>query len=418
LETSLDLASATIDHLVSITIFLAAILLFINLFSQTNQTALVYEEHRATATKCSDLIDTMLLNPGTPNNWGQSNATPTGFGVQDPEFTEYQLSAFSLMRLAPFGADTVIYNKTSPETLYSQVSQGFGNSLLLSHTDALNYSWAQKLLGINSTYGFQLTLTPVLTVTITENQASSPLRLSLTAMGTGFALSGARVNYVLIRVMLPMAPDQYPSYNETYGVATTDIRGSVNLEFPGVTDGDECYALIAYVHLGGLVGVGYQSRVISTAQYVVPMIGDFADQNVLLAHNFDLNSSGSVGSSLKYSATFVVLTEDYQLRNMTLDSPNTVGTLTSGSENPYISLTIPAYTPGILIVTYENSLGEGGVVVMPWGISSLVYPVTFGGDPRSQEWVSTDIRQVIINHVAYHAKLSLWSYPQNLLVNP
>jgi hypothetical protein len=412
------LASATIDHLVSITIFLAAILLFINLFSQTNQTALVYEEHRATATKCSDLIDTMLLNPGTPNNWGQSNSVPTGFGVQDPEFTEYKLSSFSLMRLAPYGADTVVYNKTSPETLYSQVSMGFGNSLLLSQADSLNYSWAQKLLGLNGTYGFQLTFTPVLTVSITETQASNPLKLSLITMGAGFSLSGATVNYVFIRVNLPQSSDQYPSYNETYGTATTDMQGSATLEFPGVANENECYAIIAYVHLGGLVGVGYQSRATSTNQYVVPMIDNFAEQNVLFAHNYDLNNSGPSGSKLKYSASFVVLTEDYQLRNMTLDSPNTVGNLISGAENPYISLTVPSYTPGILIVTYENSLGEGGIAVMPWGVSALAYSVTFGGNPQSQEWVSTDIRQVIVNHVSYHAKLSLWSYPQNLLVNP
>ena len=97
------MSSVSIDHIVSIIIFLAAILLFVGLFSQTIQTAIIYQQHQAIATKCSDLIDNMLLNPGSPSYWGQSDSAPASFGVQDPEFTEYQLSAFSLMRL---GAST------------------------------------------------------------------------------------------------------------------------------------------------------------------------------------------------------------------------------------------------------------------------------------------------------------------------
>jgi len=47
---------------------------------------------------------------------------------------------------------------------------------------------------------------------------------------------------------------------------------------------------------------------------------------------------------------------------------------------------------------------------MPWGLSSLSCPITFGGEPSSQEWVSTDMRQVTVNGVAYQAKLAIWSY--------
>jgi hypothetical protein len=82
------MAGATIDHIVSTIIFLAAIVLFISLFGQTVQTALIYQQHRSTASKCSDLIDNMLLNPGSPIRWGQTNNAPTGFGLQDPEFTQ------------------------------------------------------------------------------------------------------------------------------------------------------------------------------------------------------------------------------------------------------------------------------------------------------------------------------------------
>jgi len=61
-----------------------------------------------------------------------------------------------------------------------------------------------------------------------------------------------------------------------------------------------------------------------------------------------------------------------------------------------------------LIVTYQSN-NEYGVVLMPWGISSMAFPISFGSNPFEAEWVATDIRQVIVNGIAYQAKLALWS---------
>jgi hypothetical protein len=400
------LAGATIDHLVSITIFLAAILLFVNLFSQTNQTAEIYEQHRAVATKCSDVLDNILLNPGSPSNWSQISGSPKGFGVQDPEFTQYQLSPFSLMRLTSSTADTTVYNMTYP---YSQTNMGFGNSLLMPNAGIVNYSTALKLMGLNNTYGFQLTLTPVITVAIQEIQAANPLKLSLSITGTEFPLAGAAVSYVFVNVTLPTDYQRdYPSFILENGTVIADAQGSVSLEFPEITNQNQTYALIAYAHLSGLVGVGQIERVSANDQYVVPIVEDLAKQKVLIAHNYDLNFSGPTGARLKYNATFVLLAEDFTLREMALNSSEVVGSTTSGVNNP--AVTIPTYTPGILIVTYQKSATEGGVVMMPWGISALGFPVTFGGNPQAQEWVATDLRQVMVNHVSYQAKLALWNY--------
>ena len=46
---------------------------------------------------------------------------------------------------------------------------------------------------------------------------------------------------------------------------------------------------------------------------------------------------------------------------------------------------------------------------MPWGISAMAFPITFGDNPFDREWVATDIRQVIVGNIAYQAKLALWS---------
>jgi hypothetical protein len=409
------LSGISVDHIVSIIIFLAAILLFVSLFGQMVQPAITYQQNRAVATKCSDLLDTMLLNPGSPSNWGQENSAPSGFGVQDPEFTEYQLSAFSLMRLGSATGNLVEYDKT-PNIYYNSITSGFGASLLTPTAQALNYSTALTLLGINNTYGFQLTLTPDIKVTIadiTENQAISPLNLSISAMGTGFPFAGASINYCLIIVTLPPTDAQYPSYTIQNGIVTTDQQGMAYVAPPNVTDTNQVYAFIAYAHLDGIVGVGYFTHdTTTTDQYVVPIVQDMGSQVVALAHNYDLNNSGSAGFSLKYNATFVISTVDYTLSELSLgssSSPGLVGTVTSGVGNPYPTISMPTSTTGILIVTYQASPTEGGVVMMPWGIDSLAFTVTFGGNPQQQEWVATDMRQVTINNVAYQAKLSLWS---------
>jgi len=104
------------------------------------------------------------------------------------------------------------------------------------------------------------------------------------------------------------------------------------------------------------------------------------------------------------------LTEDYTLRQVQLDQQSAVGNLSyaSGSEPDHVSITVPD-NDGILIVTYKNTSGQCGVVLMPWGLGSLAFPLKFGGNPAGQEWVTTDIRQVTVGGIAYQAQLSLWN---------
>ena len=42
------MASAAVDHMISLIIFMSAVLIFIGLFSQTMQTGITYERHRCT----------------------------------------------------------------------------------------------------------------------------------------------------------------------------------------------------------------------------------------------------------------------------------------------------------------------------------------------------------------------------------
>ena len=400
------MVSSTIDHMMATVVFLGALLLFVGLFNQTIQTAILYQRHRHIATKCSDLLDNMMLTPGYPLDWGTSNCTPTGFGLQNPEFTQYRLSPFSLMRLRSSAGDIVYYPKT--DSYYSNITMGHG-FLLVPFSEAINYSTAARLLGINSTYGFQLTITPIVTVLISEVQ-SNPLKLAVDVAGAGFPLANAAISYCLIKVDATGGSGQYPAYTTEYDTALTDDKGSVVLNFSDVDGNVDSYVLIAYAHICGLRGMGYHEHVTSDKQYIIPFIDDFEERRVLIAHSYDVHYFGPPVAALFYNATFVLLTEDFTLREMPLDnSTGKIGKVVYGEGWPYGVVTIPTYNPGILIITYRKSAVECGVVLMPWGISSMAFPVTFGGDPVGKEWVATDIRQVIVNGIAYQAKLALWS---------
>jgi len=401
------MAGSTIDHLVSVTIFLGAILLFISLFNQTLQTAILYQRHRNLATKCSDLLENMLLNPGIPVDWGKSDIAPVGFGLQDPEFTQYRLSPFSLMRLRPSIGEPVYYPGTG--LYYSNITMGFGEYLLVSFTQILNYSTATKLLGVNNTYGFQLTISPIVTVSVKETHSGNPLTLAIDVAGRGFPLSNAVVSYCFLKVV-EKGSQNSPSYSSAFGTVYTDDTGVAVLNFEDV-DATKSYALIVYAHLSGLVGVGYHQRVSADKRYVIPFIESFEDRRVILAHSYDVHYYGPPESAVFFNATFVLLTEDFTLREMPMENATgKIGKVNygKGEKFEYAPVTIPTYNPGILVVTYQSN-NEYGVILMPWGISSMAFPVTFGDDPFGKEWVATDIRQVIVNTIAYQAKLALWS---------
>lgn len=399
------MTGSTIDHLVSVTIFLAAILIFIGLFNQTIQTAILYQRHRYLATKCSDLLDNILLNPGSPTNqtffWGRSNSTPTSFGLQDPEFTQYRLSAFSLMRLSSASGLPVYYPTTG--TYYSNVTMGFGEYMLTPLNEVVNYSLAQKLLGTNNTYGFQLTVTPVISVSMTEAQRN-PLTLAINVTGTGFPLANANVSYGLITVD---PSGSYPAYTLDYGTVLTDNKGSASLNL-GIDATQISYVLVAYAHLSGLTGVGYHEHVTDDSSYVIPFVSDFGQSEILVAHSRDVLGTGDP-AQIAYNATFVLLAEDFTLHEMSMG--NCTGNVNSGAHS-YDTITVPTDNPGILIITYSKNSSGSGVVMMPWGISAMAFPMTFGENligVTSKEWVATDMRQVIVNDIAYQAKLSLWS---------
>jgi hypothetical protein len=407
-ETSM--ASAAVDHMISLTIFMAAILIFIGLFSQTMQTGIAYELHSALSTKTSDLLDTILLNPGLPVNWSQRDDAIIGFGLQNPDFSQYKLSSLSPMRLTSFAQSPVYYPQTG--SYYSNNSVGVGSCLLASSAKSFNYSTVSKMLGINGTYGFQFTLSPTITVSIDKASTGAPLKLSVNAAGTGYPLANAPLSYSLI--LVKQDANNYPSYSIINGAAVTDPAGFTQLSFPGIDGESQSYALIVYSYLSGLKGMGYYVHELSSfTKTIVPLIDSFQNRTITITHGDSVGQPPQAPSYslLSYNASFVLLTEEYNLRQVALDQSSAVGKVfyDSSSGQNYSSVNLPN-NDGILIVTYKGaSAGQYGLVLMPWGLSSLGLPLTFGGNTTGQEWVTTDIRQVTVGSISYQAKLELWN---------
>lgn len=404
------MANANIDHMVSLIIFIAALVLFIGYFSQTIQTAISYQQHNSLSTKTSDLLDAILLNPGLPNDWSKHDITPAGLGLQDPEFSQYKLDSFSVMRLTSNTQSQIYYPRTDAN--YSNLTSGAGSSILTPNSRTLNYTAATKILGINGTYGFQLTLTPTVTVDIQKISTGSPLQFHIDVSGTGLVMANANITYNLL--LVNQDTNQYPSYTLSTGETTTQQDGSVpTLNFAGVNGESRSYTLVVYCYVYGLKGVGYYVHQPDTfTSSVVPLVNSFEGRTVTLAHS---NSIGSPKYSayplLYYNASYMILTEEYTFRRVILDG-NATGQVqdNSGDTEQYASLTMPD-NAGLLIVAYKDaSKTQTGITLAPWGIGAVAYPIKFGGDPVGQSWVTTDLRQVTIGGIAYQAQLCIWSY--------
>ncbi len=402
------MSGTNVDHMVSIIVFLAGMLIFVGLFGQTVATGVSYQQHKGLATRASDLLDNILLNPGNKNNWSQTDWNqptdiPIGFGIQDPEFVQYQVSSFSLMRLYPTSGTAVIYRGQT----FCNNSMVWGSSLLVPSSQMINYSKASAMMGINGTYGFSLTVSPTVDVSVSE-VSYNPLNVSVVVEGQGFALANALVNYCLISVTGYDVPGN-PCFTLNYGSTSTDAAGSVYLDLSSYDLNQKSYAIVVYASLSGLSGVGYFGHSLYTANSVVPLVASFEGRTVLLAHSYDINGQGYNGS-LTYNATFLRAKDMIQA---TLNDGNATATgelsLCSIPANGYDSVTLGQDSLGVLVVAYGKSALESGIVVMPWGFSSLGFSVTFGGQYTSQNWISTDIRQVLVNGVPYQAKLALWS---------
>jgi hypothetical protein len=396
---------ATIDHMISLIILIAALLVAMTTYNQMFATAADYDQNRQVATKAADLMNTICLSPGNPTNWGRTASSLFGFGLQDPEAGGYALSPYSMMRLNAVSVDNppVHFDETGLD--YNNISTSYGHAILTPLDDCVDYTTATELLGINGSYGFSLDVTSTLNVNVSQVSTDPYLKLNVEVQASGMPLSGVSLKYCLFNVE---RGSLYPSIALYSDVDQTNSFGSVDITFSSIDDDNPAYSFVVYVSLGGVNGVGYYTRnIVDDSTFVVPLIegyeGNYVD--LILAHSGEILNP-SEDATAYYNASFYTLTSDFQLQPCVI--PNSAGILKSGAEQLYSTTRIPASETGLLVISYIAD-DELGSVIVPWGVGALGVPASFGGDPTGYDFVATELRQVTIDGISYHVKVSTWS---------
>jgi len=395
--------------MISLTILIAALLVAMTTYNNMFATAVDYDRNRQVANKAVDLMNTICLSPGNPTDWGETNASVLGFGLQDPQAGGYALSPYSIMRLMTSdssGDSQLVEYPPDSGIFYNNISTNYGHAILTPIGDCINYTTAGELLGINGTYGFSVDVTPTLNVIVNETSTDPWLTLSAKVRGSGMPLSGATLNYYLFTVN-KIDESDYPIIGTYSGVAQTDSSGLADIKFTAVTGDDPVYSFTAYVSLGGVNGVGYYtSNTISNDTFIVPLVEDYDEGKLILAHSWEILFPGQ-SAEVKYNATFYILTSDFQLQQFDL---NCSGHLNSGEGFPDVGTQIPSSEVGLLVISYMKNPNQMGSIIVPWGIGALGVSASFGVGFGSAgyDFVATELRQVTIDGISYRVKVSAW----------
>jgi len=400
-------AGATIDHMVAVTILIAALLLTMGVYNQMFASAVGYEGNRKIAMKAVDIINTACLSPGNPEDWGETNASLLGFGLQDPQAGGYALSPYSLMRLRTSSDDSQLVEYPPGSGLfYNNISADYGCGIFSPVGDCLNYTAAAKMLGINGTYGFRLDIVPTLDVNVSQVPNEDYLILKVEVRGPGIALADVTLNYYMFQIVPGEGEDDPPSITTQSEIVQTGPYGSALIEFPTITDLNTAYSFLVYARLSGLKGVGYYSHdtIEDDPSYIVPLIQDFKNGTIAIAHTWDVHYFGTPVPNVYYNATFFVLSQGFQLHQVQI--PNATGQVNYGQ--PPQTTRVPAYEAGVLFIAYKGR-GQLRSIVLPWGVGTLGVSISFGGDPTGYSFVATELRQVSINDISYQVKVSTWS---------
>jgi hypothetical protein len=201
------------------------------------------------------------------------------------------------------------------------------------------------------------------------------------------------------------------------GTTKADQSGVAFLNFPSIAGTIHAYSLIVLARLSGISGVGYDSYGTAEENLIVPLVSNFEERKILLAHYWDIsNPSLETTAPLNYDVVFLTFTGDSELRPVQILT-NGPTMLVNGPGQPFAELQMPS-TVGILLVSYQREdESECGITMMPWGLSALAFPIVFGADPSRQDWVAIDIRQVTVGGIAYQATLAVWSLKGYQVIN-
>ena len=380
--------------------FIAFILIFVVTLATFNSiviSGLNYVNLRQVTLVANDLIDNMLLTPGSPANWGQLNVQPSAFGLQNPGFKAYSLSPFDPLRMMqPNG--TIIVNGVS----YSTFILPGGQTMWQPTTSLVNYTTAQKLLGLSGTYGFKITLTPTLTVTITPTN-QNPLTLNMTVSAPGGPVYNANIGFTLFYIPSNVNGNNPPPVYSFFAKFPTDTLGHATVLFP-FDASTTAYSGIATVAAGGILATQMIGNTDFSQVKMFPVLQNIATGAGLMIHQCTYQNNPPCGI-YNYNASLYIPAADGSLQQISLGGGT--GSVTPGQPGAF---QFPLGQPGIVIIGFNGPglAKKAGFFVLPWGYNTLSLSLFFGGTPSTVRVVASVRRAALMGTIHYQAVLTLW----------
>ncbi len=345
----------------------------------------------------ADLIDNLLLTPGSPSNWGQLNSQPVAFGLQNPGFNSYSLSPFDPLRMmSPNG--TILVNNVN----YSMFILPNGETMLQPTLSLVNYTTVQRIAGLQGLYGFRLTLAPTLNVTITPT-SQNPLTLNLTVAGPGGPAYLANVGFTLFYIPSNQNQNKPPTIYSLFSKVTTDALGRASVSFPFDAT-STAYNGIASVSAGGILSTQTIGNTNFSQVKVWPVLQNITTGAGVMIHECTYQIVPPCGKYF-YNASLYLVNGDGSLTSVQLTGG--AGSVTPGQNGQF---TFPLGQPGIVVIGFDgNGVSKGaGFFILPWGYQTAGLTLKFGGNPTQQQAVASVRRAALMGTMHYQVILTLW----------
>ena len=387
-----------IDHAVSFIAFILIFMVTLGAFNGIIVQGLNYVNLRQTTLVANDLIDNMLLTPGSPANWGQMNVQPSAFGLQNPGFKAYSISPFDPLRMMqPNG--TIIVNGVS----YSTFILPGGQTMWQPTTALVNYTTAQQLLGLSGSYGFRLTVTPTLTVAVTTTNLN-PLTLSISVTAPGGPVYNANIGFTLFYIpSTNLNGNNPPPVYSFFAKFTTNTVGQATVTFP-FDSTSTAFSGIATVSAGGMLATQMIGNTNFSQVKMFPVLQNIATGAGEMIHECTYQNNPPCGI-YNYNASLYIPAADGSLQQISLGGGT--GSVTPGQPGAF---QFPLGQPGIVVIGFKGpGLAKGaGFFVLPWGYNTLSLSLFFGGTPPTVEVVASVRRAALMGTIHYQVVLTVW----------
>jgi hypothetical protein len=273
--------------------------------------------------------------------------------------------------------------------------------LFLRLSEYVDYGQAAELLAVDNIFGFQVSIRPILNISVVQLEAD-PLKVGISLQGLSGTVVGALLNASLFHVI---QDTPYPSISTPLeGHAVSDIRGIAEIEFPSVNATEALYIVLVKANLGGIRGIGYYTNAYSKNSPLLPVVTGYQEGEVSLIHRKNIAASYSYAGDVYYNLTFLNQVGETAFRSVTLGMA--YGTVNMSAPG-IVSLSVG--NPGILLVS-SRADAEYGLTAMPWGITPLCLSMTYGADPLNKKTVVTKSQFASINGLSYQIELALWRF--------